>query len=179
MPCWRPPFIHVAGLRVTLIAIGTLLPTLVLLKAASLRSLDNRAPAPAHLAELRAVDILEALPEATLERLAFSLHEVRLPAGTTVIREGESGDRFYMIREGEVEVAGRHSVAATLSVRSRCCATFRGRHRDSDLDRRPLRARARCLRCGGDWARTRARYRESVIAARLGTFATDRVRFID
>lgn len=37
-----PALIHVVGLRVTLIATGTLLPTLVLLTATSLRSLDRR-----------------------------------------------------------------------------------------------------------------------------------------
>ena len=103
-----------------------LLPLLVIPTVAALRSLDRRA-APAHLALVRAVDILEALPEATLERLALSLQEVRLPAGSIVIREGETGDRFYVIGEGEVEVAGRTLGPGDRSARSRCCATSRER----------------------------------------------------
>jgi hypothetical protein len=175
-----PALIHVVGLRVTLIATGTLLPALVLLTAASLRSLDHQAPAPAHVAELRAVDILEALPEATLERLALSLHEVRLPAGSTVIREGESGDRFYMIREGEVEVAGRtlgrgdsfgeiallRDVPRTATVTAISNVVLYALERDLFV----------AAVTGHEPAHATA---ESVIAARLGTFATDRVRFID
>ena len=45
-----PALIHVVGLHATLIGTGLLLPTLVLPSAATLRSLDRRAPAPAHVA---------------------------------------------------------------------------------------------------------------------------------
>ena len=175
-----PALIHVVGLRVTLIATGTLLPTLVLLTATSLRSLDRRATAPQHLAELRAVDILDALPEATLERLALSLQEVRLPAGSSVIREGESGDLFYMIREGEVEVAGRtlgrgdsfgeiallRDVPRTASVTAISNVVLYALERDVFV----------AAVTGHEPAHASA---ESVIAARLTAFAGERVRFID
>jgi CRP-like cAMP-binding protein len=56
---------------------------------------------------LHGVGILESLPLLTLERLAASLTEVRFPAGATVIRVGEPGDRFYVVGEGKVEIEGK------------------------------------------------------------------------
>ena len=47
------------------------------------------------------------MPLMSLERLAASLTEVRLPAGATVIRVGEPGDRFYVIGEGQVGIEGK------------------------------------------------------------------------
>ena len=175
-----PLLIHFMGLRATLIGTGLLLPTLVLLTATALRSIDRRAPSPAHLDELRAVDILKALPEATLESLASSLRELRLPVGSIVIREGDIGDLFYVIGEGEVEVAGRtlgagdsfgeiallRDVPRTATVTATTDVLLFTLERDifvaAVTGHEPVHAAA-----------------EAVIAARLGAFASDRVRFID
>jgi MFS family permease len=175
-----PLLIHVAGLRATLIGVGVLLPVLVILTAATLRSLDRRASTPLHLALLRAVDIFEPLPEATLERLALSLQELRVPAGGTVIREGDTGDLFYVIGDGEVEVAGRtlragdsfgeiallRDVPRTATVTATSNVVLYTLERDvfvaAVTGHKPAHATA-----------------DAVVAARLGAFAGDRVRFID
>ncbi len=102
-----PVLIHVAGIRWALILTGLLLPVLALVAATSLRSIDRRTAAPAHLGLLRTIDLLSALPGATLESLARSLTEIALKAGTVIVREGETGDRYYVVSSGEVEVAGR------------------------------------------------------------------------
>jgi CRP-like cAMP-binding protein len=47
------------------------------------------------------------LPEQVVERLAAESELVRVPAGEVVFREGDPGDRFYVIEEGEVEIAGK------------------------------------------------------------------------
>ncbi len=103
-----PLLIEAAGIRWALVATGLLLPTVALLASARLRSIDRRSAAPVELELLQGVPILAPLPLATLELLAGSLVEVRYPAGSVVIREGEAGDRFYVIDEGEVEIAGVH-----------------------------------------------------------------------
>ncbi len=102
-----PLLIEIAGIRWALVATGALLPALAVLAARRLRSIDSRTAAPAELQLLQGVPTLAPLPVATLELLAGALAEVRLPAGAVVIHEGESGDRFYVVDEGEVEIEGK------------------------------------------------------------------------
>ena len=102
-----PVLIHFAGIRWALIVTGLMLPVLTLIAWSSLRSIDRRTAAPAHLDLLRSIGLLGALPGTTLESLAASLSEVSLPAGTVIVREGEAGDKYYVIFSGEVDVAGR------------------------------------------------------------------------
>jgi CRP-like cAMP-binding protein len=45
------------------------------------------------------------LPSTHLERLISALEELRVAAGTAVVREGEDGDAFYVIREGVATVS--------------------------------------------------------------------------
>ena len=102
-----PVLIHVAGVRWALILTGLLLPVLAVAATTRLRSIDRRTAAPAHVELLRGVDLLAALPVATLEALAGFLIEQSLPAGTEIVRTGEVGDRYYVIADGEVDVAGK------------------------------------------------------------------------
>lgn len=102
-----PALIDSAGIRAALVATGLVLPALALLTTAQLRSIDRRSRPPAELGLLQGVPLLSPLPLATLELLARSVLEVELPAGAVVIRQGDAGDRFYVIEQGEVEIAGR------------------------------------------------------------------------
>ncbi len=102
-----PLLVAAFGVRASLIAVGAFPVVLVALTWPRLRRLDATARAPELVALLRGVEILAPLPPVRLERLAASLVPVRLPAGATVIREGEEGDRFYVVGEGEVEIQGR------------------------------------------------------------------------
>jgi ATP-binding cassette subfamily B protein len=64
--------------------------------------------APQHqlatLPELRAFPFLRPLDDGQLQSMLNRLVPVSLPGGSTVIRQGESGDSLYLIRQGEVEV---------------------------------------------------------------------------
>jgi MFS family permease len=102
-----PLLIHFAGIRWALILTGLLLPVLALTATRRLLSIDRRTSAPAHTELLRGIELLAPLPMATIEALAGSLAEQSVPAGTAIVREGEVGDRYYVIAKGEVEVAGR------------------------------------------------------------------------
>ena len=51
--------------------------------------------------------MLALLPESVLERLAMGSELVTVPAGQDVFREGDPGDRFYVIESGRVDVSIR------------------------------------------------------------------------
>jgi MFS family permease len=102
-----PLLIHVAGIRWALILTGLLLPVLALAATHRLLSIDRRTSAPAHTELLRGIELLAPLPLATLEALAGSLAELAVAAGTAIVREGDVGDRYYVIAKGEVDVAGK------------------------------------------------------------------------
>jgi MFS family permease len=85
---------------------GVLVVALGLVAFPSLRILDRRAvlPDPKRFAIVRAVPMFSVLSPLALERLVAALIPIEVPAGETLIREGEPGDRFYLIIGGEAEV---------------------------------------------------------------------------
>ena len=54
---------------------------------------------------LAALPFFEGLQPLELARILPLMRTVRVPAGEAVFREGDAGDRYYVIREGEAEVA--------------------------------------------------------------------------
>jgi predicted acylesterase/phospholipase RssA/CRP-like cAMP-binding protein len=55
---------------------------------------------------LRNVPVLAGLPDELLERLAEQVNDVRVRAGTWIMREGESADSMFIVRSGRLEVVG-------------------------------------------------------------------------
>ncbi|HSF60476.1 MAG TPA: MFS transporter [Gaiellaceae bacterium] len=102
-----PPLIDWLGLEGALIATGAALVGLVLVLWPAVAKIDARAVAP-EVEELRiltSVPIFAPLPGMTLEHLAGRLVPLRLDPDTVIVREGDAGDRFYMVVEGVVEVS--------------------------------------------------------------------------
>src|SRR4051794_19218344 len=66
------------------------------------------------LARVRAVPAFAPLSGPVLERLAAGASHVTVPAGATIVREGEPGDRFYVVISGEGRVSARGRDAGTL-----------------------------------------------------------------
>jgi MFS family permease len=99
-----PLLLSLLGTRGALIAAGALLPLLVIPAWPTLASLD-RADVPTEQMELlREIPIFRPLPGGTLERLAADLRPVEMKAGTTIFRQGDPGDAFYVVESGAVEV---------------------------------------------------------------------------
>jgi anti-sigma regulatory factor (Ser/Thr protein kinase) len=73
-------------------------------------SRETRQPPRDRLDLLRRSPIFAPLPEATLERLAAQLIPVSASAQETIMREGDPGDLFYLVGEGQLDVSvqGRH-----------------------------------------------------------------------
>jgi CRP-like cAMP-binding protein len=55
---------------------------------------------PASVTELTRVGLFAALPGETLGKLADRMRRDEVDAGTVLIREGEPGDRFYVLLSG-------------------------------------------------------------------------------
>jgi CRP-like cAMP-binding protein len=55
--------------------------------------------------ELNRVELLAGLPGETLARLAKRMEREEIAPGTVVVREGEPGDRFYVLFSGMLSVS--------------------------------------------------------------------------
>jgi MFS family permease len=102
-----PALIGFLDIEGALLATGAFLPLLVVLTWAQVSRIDAAAAAPeAHeLRILGSVPIFAPLPGMTLEHLAGRLTPLRLRPDTEIVREGDPGDRFYIVAEGTVEVS--------------------------------------------------------------------------
>jgi MFS family permease len=100
-----PLLVNWLGTRGALIVAGALLPLLVVPAWPRLTAIDRAARVPLEQVELlHSNPIFAPLPASTLEQLAERLEEVRVPAGETIVRQGETGDRFYLVKDGMLEV---------------------------------------------------------------------------
>ena len=100
-----PALASLLGIPGALVAAGSVLPVLAILRWRTLARFEAGKVVPDRaFALLRGVPIFAPLPVASIETLALRLRPVVVPAGATVITQGEVGDRFYVIDEGEVEV---------------------------------------------------------------------------
>jgi CRP-like cAMP-binding protein len=64
-----------------------------------------RASATKH--ELARIELLAGLPGQTLARLARAMERAEVAPGTVLVREGEPGDRFYVVLAGVLAVSQR------------------------------------------------------------------------
>jgi MFS family permease len=102
-----PAVVRAIGPRPALVAVGAILPLLTLTAWRGLLEIDRSVATPAReLAAIECVPMFAPLPIVAKEYLAATLAPVSVAAGDVVIREGDVGDRFYIVDHGQLEVVG-------------------------------------------------------------------------
>jgi MFS family permease len=101
-----PLLVALLGVQGALVATGLALPVLALVSWPRVSAIDAHAIIPAReLALLRGVPMLQLLPLTVLEQVASDLTAAHFGDGAEVIRQGEVGDRFYIVAEGTADVS--------------------------------------------------------------------------
>ncbi len=100
-----PGLISVIGVRPAIVVTGLTLPVAVALTGRWLVQLDALSPEQrAHVQLLRELTVFAPLSLPAIEQLAAHVEGVAVPEGTVVVREGEPGERFYIVEEGALAV---------------------------------------------------------------------------
>ena len=108
-----PLLVHLGGPKAAFIGMAVPALVVVLVTARRLRTCDQLASIPiVEMGLLRNVEIFAGLPQASLETIARQSHHELAPAGMQIIREGDDGDRYYVIADGGVDVSQGGTVVA-------------------------------------------------------------------
>ena len=105
------------GVSTSMVVVGAILPVLVLFFGRTVARIDRDAATPDtdELRILVSVPIFTPLPGGSIEHLAARLVPLRVEAGSVIVREGDAGDRFYIVAEGELDVAREGALIAELT----------------------------------------------------------------
>jgi MFS family permease len=101
-----PALARLIGLTQTLVLVGVLTALLVAAAVPGLHALAGRTVPPADvLAVFKRVGMLAPLPGICLERLAVAAGRRQVAPGEPVVREGEPGQEFFVVEDGELVVS--------------------------------------------------------------------------
>jgi hypothetical protein len=102
------PFaIDLLGIRGALTVLGLVAPTLAALAWRRLHAIDAAiAHRDREIEVLNGVAMFRPLPMPAIDELALHVDNVYLDAGREVFHQGDHGDRFYVIEDGEADVIG-------------------------------------------------------------------------
>jgi MFS family permease len=110
-----PLLVTALGLRGGILAAGLFLPVAVVLLTARIRAVDRAVQLQEReLALLRSLDMFASLPGPMLEGIATRLVPVAAKPGVVLVRQGDPGDRLYIVDEGEVEISRDGRAVTTL-----------------------------------------------------------------
>ncbi|HEU0336328.1 MAG TPA: cyclic nucleotide-binding domain-containing protein [Gaiellaceae bacterium] len=110
-----PALVALGGAELALLGVAALLPLAALVGGRRLLRIDRAADVPVvEIGLLRSLPLFAPLGAATLESLARALEPVDAAAGSVVIREGDPGDRFFVVADGEIDVSRSDGVTAVL-----------------------------------------------------------------
>jgi hypothetical protein len=109
-----PVLVSLFGVPAALACVGAILPLGAAAAGRRLLDIDRHATVPVvEIALLRSMPLFASLPPPTLESLARALEPVTFPAGVEIMRQGDEGDRFYVVADGEVDIERDARVVAT------------------------------------------------------------------
>jgi MFS family permease len=101
-----PALIAALGARPAIICLGAVLPIVAAVAARRLLAVDRTLKAPVvELGLLRCLPMFAPLGAPQLEALARVLVPLPRPRGDVIVREGDPGDRFYLVADGELAVS--------------------------------------------------------------------------
>jgi hypothetical protein len=111
--CVTPGLIGLIGLRPAFVAVGAVLPVLVLVSGPRVRRLDASVARASQLDLIERVAIFAPLSLVAKERIAAHVVPVDVAAGEVVIQARDPGERLYIIAPGELAIdAGSQTVEA-------------------------------------------------------------------
>jgi MFS family permease len=111
-----PLAIALLGVRGALAVLGIPAMVLFVLSLRRLRSIDGSiVHRDTEITVLRRVAILRPLPMPTIDSLAADVAVTVVAAGQDVFRQGDAGDRFYVIDDGEADVVGDGDLVSVLT----------------------------------------------------------------
>ncbi len=100
-----PVLVAFSGAQSALVGVAVLLLLVVALTARRLWAIDAAADVPqVEIRLLKSIPIFAPLPAPQLESLARALQPLSVDPGAVVIREGDRGDCYYAIADGELVV---------------------------------------------------------------------------
>ena len=97
--------VQLVGPRAALVAPAVAAVALLAVVGRNIRQVDASATVPqVEIRLLRSIHIFAPLPAPTIELVARELEPVAVSAGTRVITEGEPGDRYFAVADGELDI---------------------------------------------------------------------------
>jgi len=110
-----PLVIDLLGIRGAMAVLGLVAPAVVALAWRGLRAIDGSiAHRDQEVEVLNQVAIFRPLPMPAIDNLALQVHYAEFAAGDEVFRQGDQGDRFYVIEDGEADVIGDGRLIRTM-----------------------------------------------------------------
>ena len=110
-----PLLVALGGVSAALIAVGALLPAVALIAGRGLLAIDREATVPVtEISLLRSSPTFSLLRPPELERLARGLTPTAVGAGEAFIREGDRGERAYLVADGTLDVSVEGTALAEL-----------------------------------------------------------------
>ena len=101
-----PALVAMLGARSAIVCLGCVLPIVAIVSARRLFAIDRTATVPVvELGLLRCLPMFARLGAPKLEALARVLVPLSRPRGEAIVCQGEPGDKFYLVAEGELAVS--------------------------------------------------------------------------